>query len=668
MKRTVHKILQLVIVAVLCVVSAISGRVKLSALPVSAAETQTNFEKTNVLDDLKSSDGFNITNYPFDGTGQIKHPEIMNVVEYCYSFRVNMRDNYGLYLYFYNPQGLDIDTNSRANKVQTAVAYGTDKDGNITPTVYEKFDLKFCSVSTEPNYYHLFYKFKVIDHKSADGKTIAERVNSNERRYDISGVELLTKGESNATEYTVGGTYTFTGYAKGYGADVEAESNLTCSVRSLETVRLDLSGKNDGIDKRTYWRSNSSSVGAHHQNQINSVFFGIDKNVLNKYGYTLQKIKAEWWEYKTVPTILIDDKDIYDRLAKYNGVQISEDYDGSRGLYLYNLDGYEVVGNHWSFDYSWNYPLSTSGTQPSYSRYKDTLLPLLFYTDGISVDDYTLLPETLQEKLSAYDKTYIKGRINFNAKDYSADLFADDVDEGRTRGYNLREFDISNPDDYWDLRSYDDTHTLWNKLWDYGFGKITTDDTYLDVPPIQMITAEDMAVSDLATHLKINPEDVNNFRKYYHSVKDDSEVFIFRYAVTDYWAEDLGVYDVSNGKSYPNYSSSNGTPVVGEVRQGTQFFDFDIIEFTFNNKGVYTVIPVVSSPVDHISGYTPSIEAKNFDLDRLVKIVLGALLLIVLIIVLAPILPTVISLVINVLILPFRLIATIFKKIFHKKE
>lgn len=133
--------------------------------------------------------------------------------------------------------------------------------------------MQFCSVSTEKNYYHLFYKFKVIDHKSADGKTIAERVNSNERRYDISGVELLTKGESNATEYTVGGTYTFTGYAKGYGADVEAESNLICSVRNLETVRLDLSGKDDGIDKRTYWRSDSSSVGAHHQNQINSVFF-----------------------------------------------------------------------------------------------------------------------------------------------------------------------------------------------------------------------------------------------------------------------------------------------------------------------------------------------------------------------------------------------------------
>ena len=338
MKKAINKILRFCAAIVLCVVSAIGGQLNLSALPVFAAETQTSFEKTNVLDDLQSSDGFNIVNYPFDGTGKIKHPEIMNVVEYCYSFRVNMRDNYGLYLYFYNPQGLNIVTDSHANKVQMAVSYGTDKNGDMIPAAYEKFDLQFCSVSTEKNYYHLFYKFKVIDHKSADGKTIAERVNSNERRYDISGVELLTKGESNATEYTVGGTYTFTGYAKGYGADVEAESNLICSVRNLETVRLDLSGKDDGIDKRTYWRSDSSSVGAHHQNQINSVFFAIDKTVLNKYGYTLQKIKAEWWEYKTVPAIIIDNKDIYDRLAAYSGVKIGEDYDSNRGLILHNSD------------------------------------------------------------------------------------------------------------------------------------------------------------------------------------------------------------------------------------------------------------------------------------------------------------------------------------------
>ncbi len=626
----------------------------------AATNAQTRFEKTNVLDDLQSSDGFNILNYPFDSTGVIKHPEIMNVVEYCYSFKVNMRGNYGVYLYFYNPQGLNINTDSRANKVQMAVSYGTNKDGETIPTAYEKFDLQFCSVSTEPNYYRLFYKFKVIDRKGADGKTIAERVNSNARRYDISGIELLTNGERNATEYTVGGTYTFTGYAQGYGADTNAESTLTCEVRNLETIRLDLSGKDDGIDKRTYWRSNSSSKGAHHQNQINSVFFAIDKDVLNKYGYILQKIKAEWHEYKTAPAIVIDNKEVYDKLKVYNGVKISEGYDRSRGVTLQNYDSYHSTGNYWSYAYTWNKTITTDGLQPSWCDYVDTLLPLLFYTGGIKVDDYVLLPETLQETFETYNKSYENGHLTFNGKDYSADLFTDSVDEGRTRGYNLREFDIGNPDDYWDIHSYDDTHSWWNKLWDYGFGSIVTDDTYLDIPPIQMVTPQDMAVSDLATHLKINSEDVNNFREYYNNVKADKELFIFRYAVTDYWAEDLDIWDIENDKHYNHVNYKPNDTHVGEVRQGTQFFDFDIIEFTFNNEGIYTVIPVVSSPVDHISAYTPSIEAQGRDL---LKIILAILALILLLIILAPVLPYIIQFIVWLVLLPFKVLGALFKGI-----
>ena len=293
MKRWISFLFILVLAAGLCTGSNLRT--------YAYAADGVNYDTTDVLDDLTGADNFNILNYPFDGTGKIKHPEILNVAEYCYSYRTNMRYNYGLYLYFYNPQGLDIDTDSKANKVQLAVSYGTDTDGYTVPEAYEKFDLQFCSVSTDADYYRLFYKFKVIDRVSGDGKTIAERVNSNARRYDISGIELQLKGDRNATEYTVGGTYTFTGYAKGYGPDGSAESTLQCQVQNLETVRLDLAGKTDGVDKRTYWRSNSSAMGAHHQNQINSVFFAIDKSVLEKYGYVLQRIKAEWWEYKPAP-------------------------------------------------------------------------------------------------------------------------------------------------------------------------------------------------------------------------------------------------------------------------------------------------------------------------------------------------------------------------------
>lgn len=657
LKQHFQRFLSLFLLCVLCIATILGGR--LSA-PSAYAESnrELEFDKTNVMDDLTGATingkPFNLYDYPYDSTGVIKHPEIMNVVEYCYSFYSNARGNYGLYLYFYNPQALNIDTDSNANKVQLAVSWTTDSEGNIVPDEYDKFDLQFCSMSEGASYARLFYKFRVVDHVGADGKTIAERVNSNERRYDISGVELVTEGNANATEYTVGGTYLFTGYAKGYGADETAESNLSCSVRNLETIRLDLSGETDGVDKRTYWRSNSSSAGAHHQNQINSVFFAIDKKVLEKYGYTLQRIKAEWWEYKTRPAIVIDDQRIYNELLKWNGVEISEDYDRTRGWMLYNAD-YFVTSYLSRYQWSWNAQIQDNPNNVVTSEDIDTLLPLLFYTGGVDVNDYVLLPETLQNYFETYNKSYVNGHLQFNNKDYSADLFDDSVDEGRTRGYNLREFDIGNPDDFWDIHSYDDTHNWWDKLWDYGFGSITTDDSYRDIKPIEMVTPELMAQSDLANTLFINPDDVKTFKDYYNSVKDDCEVFLFRYAVTDYWAEDLSVFEID--QSDVGGEHHNG---VGELRQGTQFFDFDILEFTFNKEGVYTVIPVVSSPIDHISGYTPSKETEEPDWW---KILLAVLALIVLLIIFMPILPYVIKAVVWVILLPFKLIGWIFKSI-----
>ena len=208
-----------------------------------AAESGVSFDNTNVLDDLKSStvngQAFNVNNYPFNENGQLK---VIDFVEYCYSYRANQRSNYGLYLYVYNPQGLNLSTDSKRNKVQMAVKYNSDGEA----TDYVKFDLQFCNKSTDSNYKNLFYKFKVADKKVND-TTFADRVNSNERRYDISGIELLTYGATNATDYAVNGTYKFIGFAEGYGPDANAKSTLVCNTQFLETIELEV--------KHTFYRT-----------------------------------------------------------------------------------------------------------------------------------------------------------------------------------------------------------------------------------------------------------------------------------------------------------------------------------------------------------------------------------------------------------------------------
>ena len=97
-----------------------------------------------------------------------------------------MQGNYGLYIYVYNPQGLNLSTNSKSNKIQMAVSY--DAEGN--PNDYAKFDLLFLSKSEDSNYKNLFYKFKVVD-REINGTTFKDRVNSNERRCDVAGIELM---------------------------------------------------------------------------------------------------------------------------------------------------------------------------------------------------------------------------------------------------------------------------------------------------------------------------------------------------------------------------------------------------------------------------------------------------------------------------------------------
>ena len=197
MKKKVLKISRIIATFLLSVISLFCGQASLFAFPVFAdsANVQEAFENINVLDDLKSDKNFNLLEYPYY-KGSTPEMYVINVVEFCYSFRKDKSDDYGLYLYVYNPNGQNIKTDSLHNQVLMATAYKTNPVTETSkPTDYEYFKLQFCSAS-EGDYKNLFYKFKVIDHTGAkDGKTMLERVNSNARRYDIAEIQLLEQGK-----------------------------------------------------------------------------------------------------------------------------------------------------------------------------------------------------------------------------------------------------------------------------------------------------------------------------------------------------------------------------------------------------------------------------------------------------------------------------------------
>lgn len=627
-----------------------------------AAEIGISYDNTNVLDDLNSStvngEPFDIKDYPFDESKEVR---IISFVEYCYSYKANMLDNYGLYLYVYNPKGLNIDTDSRQNKVQMATSYGSDG----VPNSYTKFNLQFCSTIEQGNYKHLFYKFKVVD-KEVNGKTFAQRVNSNERRYDISGIELLTYGKQNATEYGVGGTYVFTGYAEGYGPDENAKSNLNCVVEDLETLELTV--------HHTNFRTNVSSLGEDHYNEVNTVYFSVPERIFETYG-NLQKIRAEWWEYKTKMAAVTSNQTFYNQLLQYIGTDVGE-YDSSVPVYLYS--GYEGrastgigVPTYHDFYWAYNMDMSTKHsaigtvTEICYYDKLSNIMPYAFYSPAVGVDSvFSFLysdpiagdvdSTQVQEWIYNYSNNLGNGYIDCNGRQISKDLFEDTVDEGRTMGYNDKTIDLS---DTFDLNSYDSNHSWWDKLWDYGFSWPATDGDYKDVSPIYIVKPADLtgSNSNISTNLLVNEDDVAHLKEFYDKeVANGNIVVLFRFANTDYYCAPAFAPHVSYLPDTDTY-----------VAQQTVFFDFDIIELTFNKDGVYHVIPVVSSPTDIVNGFTaPPVQFQWW------KVILAVIMLILLVIILWPILPYIINGIWWLICLPFKAISALFKSIkkSHKKR
>ena len=606
-----------------------------------AAGNGSSFDNTKVLDDLLTSTvngkPFDIRNYPFDENGEV---QVISLIEYCYSYKANQRDNYGLYIYVYNPKGLNLSTDSKRNKIQMATSY--NKDGN--PDAYEKFSLEFCSKVESGDYKNLFYKYKVIDRK-IDGTTFDQRVNSNERRYDISGIELTVHGSGTATEYHVGTTYRFTGYAAGYGQNSNDESTLRCEIEKLETISLSV--------KHTFYRSETSTLGAGHQNQLDTVYFTVPKSYIEEYG-KLQRIKAEWYEYKTKDVLVTSNAAFYQAAKPYVGVPLGSK-PNQYGQYEYVKDiGYSLginagkAGDMYVADWGWN--LGTG-----YFHSPTNVLYYMFYVNDIEeYDPYAkkvssggVESNELYEYIRSYSKTFENGQLPVKNGTISADLFEADIDESRKMdnasgkiqmGYSCYDFDADL--DTQVLSSWSESDpSFWDNWKHFGLGAAFTggpEEASRVVAPIQILQADDLDGSDakVSERLLVNVKDVKSIQETYtEAVENDEVVVLFRFATSDYYAQSATIIEPGAGflgadKKYENQAY---------IAKESVFFDFDIIQLTFNKEGIYTVIPVVADPIDAIGGITPPVDLPG-ELEWW-QVVFALAMIVLLILLLAPLWP-----------------------------
>lgn len=611
---------------------------------------KSKFESINVMDDLKDStqngEKLDLTKYNFD---ESKKTEVFSFVEFCYSFRSDAMSDYGLYIYVYNPQNLNIDVLSVLNTV--SMRYGDDSSMS-----FKKYRLRFLNRS-KGDYYGLFYKFEVVLSTSQREDILSgkNKVNSSCRKYEVSEVELKLKNDNNATAVEVGTIYEFTGYAKGYGADITSDKTLTCVAKGgQETISLNV--------KSTYYRpAGTNGKNDYTQDSLHSVYFAVPNHYIEKYG-EMYAVHATWLNAVLKPMLVTGNKTAYNTFSKYLGVKNSvynKDVD-----YMYVggdiLDVYPTKTIH-KYGYLLN-NVTTSSTshafQLSHSLTGSVVDPLysIFYSgsDCDSADKYTVRSEKIYSEIEDSKLNY--GGELVNGK-FSKAIF-ESVDE------NFTEVNIARTEQY-KLTSQKLTQNFWQKL--FGTATITTD-RFENISAIEKIDADKIAGEKKAVcdRLYISVSDYNTFTDYYkkyaqstlNDFGEECTVYLFRYMVSDYIAQEATLYKY---KSSLSGNSIEKVDTNAYFFQGTVNLDFDIIDLTFVKEDVKTVIPVVMSPIDIVHDATSPVYTKS-DKNNLGLILLLLLLLLV-IIILWPFLPTILKLVWSVITFPFKILAGIGKGI-----
>lgn len=659
MKEITKRFTSVILVALLCIVTVICGRGKLYAMADTEDSVRAAYESTNVLNNLKGATigckEFDLADYPHNDNGK---PQIISFVEFCYSYYADKQEDFGLYVYVYNPQDVVFDMSGESNKIQFTY-------GNVQS--YSKYVLEFLNYSTEAGYEGRFWEFKVRltdEQKSA----ILREVDENSRVYKVSGIELSVKNQ--ITEYVCAQIYTYKGYALGYGSELAQSDTLSCNVDGLETyVELNVN--------HTLYRAKGDYYNG-EQSQLNSCYFRVPNKFFTDYG-ELTNIACEWYEYFTKPILVTESQYTYSKINGLHGKDtdtLPEDtyflfnvfwqnsktsWFGKSGISDWTSNyGYEVGDTyHWGF-------LWLDGAEVIFDPFYS--FAGAFYTGGSSCEDYEISGDELRAKLlenSAYmGAPYVHDR-------YSKSLFEDYVQEGRKYGYNYKEIKA---DDKFDIFWNYTTKNLWQKIFT---GDIDVDTVYESLDAIVKINDSDLTGgnTEIAERLKIHTNDVEKLKAEQKKAKaNDETVVLFRYSSTKYFsAPCVSSYcskgNIDGGKTLVRTNCDNwgNNDFNAYVCQETVYLDFDIISLTYTRDGVDTVIPVVSSPQDVIGGLQAPLEDPFADEPNWLAIILGIILLIVIIILLLKFVPGVLVAIFKgiiwIICLPFRLLGALFKAI-----
>ncbi len=614
-RRDKALILTLIYLLIVCILGLIT--LDNISIGVSYAADDSGYDASNIEDDL-FGDGspFDRADFPADDKGDL---QFLSIAEVGFSYYSGQQSNYTLYIYVYNPAKLQLSQALGASAVQMAYTYTIDDAGALVAEHYKKYQLRYISKSAD----NLFFKYKVCD----PDKEIYNRValtdkDSHKRYYDISGIEIVVYGSKDSYKYgkyysadaktvekSVALSLIYSGYAKGYGKDPTAEADITVASGKLTTQQID-------VNHTAYRTDSYSDTGYNHYNQLNSVYFGVDRDYIEQYG-ALYGVKAEWNEQKTKTILVTDNELMYTSIYNTRGIPTSvigdsaDRYQIISSVYSAMWTGWPLTAHYtgnntaevryYPWSYNWD-AVRKKLLSLNFVNYKSLYdCPVLYYAflvdqlDANNIFSRYVSSDSLLQYMQAYRSPDSGSQLlYFGGNTYESCLFEDAVDDGRTRGYNCVE--IYNNSDY----AYDLLSNKTSLPW-YVHTNIrnTSAEEYKGVMPITEIYADD--ISNLSAELAarrwlVAQQDVDSITQYINAQTAQNKItYLFRFAATDYWS--LPVQSA--------WKDRNDDIAHGYVSKETVFFDFDILELTYCKDGVYKIIPITADPIDIIPAITP---------------------------------------------------------------
>lgn len=618
---------------------------------------------------------FVIDNLGVDFVSQYKpqagaEPALQSFMEYMYTDKEETRGNYALYVYIYNPSQTEYSNVVGDSVLNMAVEYNDAGE----PVSYANLPLKNCGY-TMGQYDKLFYKFRVLGLEQVLANAVVSEENLGFRRYDLASIQLLPKGAKYPTDYEIAKTFTYEGYGKGCGEGAEEESTLVYKNADMDVLSLQ-------VHPTTYRPEGSNGKNEYTQDSLHSVWFSVPNEYIEKYG-EMYAVQATWLDAVLKPALVTGNQEAYDAIKQYLGKDIGEHCEDLDYAYLGACDWGTASGmggaTYYDYGYGYNVFSSQNALQVSHSKYGQDINPLyLLFNAGSgenSADEFSVTPDMLKQEAIDSVLKY-GGPLVLNR--YSQLIFSS-IAKDKTVARFCADDDITSDDDlsYGDdanfgkLTSQKISKSFWQKLFNKEATVETT--TFNGIYAVCDVVSNDLlgTEKEVSDRLYVSEYDVPDLRADFAAAQNNNEtIYIFRYQVSDYTAQEATLFEEDTILSMEYWE---------EVDINAYFFtntvnlDFEIIDVTFKLDERLTVIPVVMSPIDVFPASTPPIETTD-DTDKAwwEKINWTLILVVALLVLFFPLYKPLLKYILDglwwLISLPFKGLAKLFDKIFHKKE